>query len=230
MRIEPVKLKDALDVIKARAEQTRSVQAQIKDTYEFADWPLAQMVTDRTAFDAKETLASDKDSDESAARDPHNALLDRLHEATKAAVGAGKIHFADDPATAGRFKNLSASAGDRAGRTKEASDLLIAWDNADPNWKPTDALTLAAVQTLHDQTAAAGLALDDAENNAAAAHNHMNTLANGLWDLSVDWYGTVTSLYGENTEIGALVRSHITASGGSSPTPTPPAPPIPPPA
>lgn len=74
MHIEEATLKATLALIKARALATKVVQENILPTWEFADWPLATMVTDRAAFNAQELVAAGKDSHESAARGALNAV------------------------------------------------------------------------------------------------------------------------------------------------------------
>ncbi len=219
-------LMEDLALIEKRAQETRAVQSTILPTWEFADWPLTAMDTDRAAYDVQKGLADDADSDASGARGSRNGELDTLHEWTKGVVAGGKDHFHGDPGNAARFANLTAGSDTIGGRLKEAEKAITAWENSDAAWKPSDAITLTAFKAKYDLCKLLDKSADKAGSDASAAHKVKNVLANGLWVHCVAWYNLATSLYGPTTEVGALVRAQITVSSDGAPAPvvTPPAP------
>jgi len=212
MHIEEVVLLASLALIKARALATKVVQENILATWEFTDWTLSQMVADRAAYNAQEVLAAVKDSNEAAARGTLNAAMDQLHYNTKIGVAGGKAHFHADPVNSARFARLLASEQDVEGRLTEALELKTAWENSDVTWKPTNALTLAAFQAEYAAAVALRDALVDAQDEASAASKVKNVLANGLWGNCVRWYEVATTIYAENTAIGADIRAQIPVS------------------
>jgi len=219
MHIPTTRMKAALHLIKARALATKVVQESILPTWEFGPWPLTAMVADRAAFDAQEVVVADLDSDESDARGEKDAASDQLHASTKIGVAGGKAQFQGDPGNAARFAKLLAGEDDLAGRLDEALELITAWENSDPLWKPTTALTLTAFKAEYAALKAKRDALKKAESDATAGHGTLNKLANGLWEHCVDWYRVATTVFDAGTPIGDQIRTEIPTSPEQIPPP-----------
>jgi len=219
MHIPTTKLKAALHLIKARALATKVVQESIAPTWEYGPWPLTAMVADRAAFDAQEVIVADLDSDEADARGEKAAASDQLHQSTKIGVAGGKAQFQGDPGNAARFDKLSAGKDDLAGRLDEALELITAWENSDPLWKPTTALTLTAFKAEYAALKTKRDALKKAESDATGGHGTYNKLANGLWDHCVDWYRVATTVFDEGTPIGDQIRTEVPTSPEQIPPP-----------
>lgn len=230
--------REPLPYIKLRLDATIGVETSIQDEFDWADWPLAAMTPARTALVAKvaavdaldSTVASirrslDKPKDDPADLGPPG-MVDDLHEMTREAVGTGKIHFKHDAGKYGRFEKLTGGAQSRPARMKEAELLIPAWQAADAAWSPLPGVTLAALQALYALCQETLRLLDVAESNATEGHKELDALADGILDLLIAWYETITTLYAATTEIGAQVRSEIPTTY-SPPAATPPVVPAP---
>jgi hypothetical protein len=237
----------SIDFLKNRVDKTLSVQRQIAATWTWpiktvAEWEADSTQLDKSQPDTAAATAIAATTRADGVRGQLDQRLATIHAQTLAVVGVMRVRAERAPEHRHVVDELSARGNSRKEIEDEAAALLSAWkEEFGPNFAPAPEITFDGFKALLFGDATANpkrpslrdlkQALSDAATVERREVGRVSVLLTRVERDAVDWYAEATSIYGEATEIGALLRAEIPTTSDYNPaTPAQPKPAQPTPA
>ena len=204
-----------ISVVRARAQATRDVQAELAALWSWPEKTLAQWDTDLALLTEKERAETASEQEEHAIRAQRNVAYKALERFTMQALAALKVSVRGDTAALETLKRLPGQPFGRPQSLARAKAVAEAWKTL----RPALALSSSHTHAAFESALAHAADLDATTSAAKAKWRHAaETLAEHAAHLDSDnkaWFALASRLYGPETPEGALIRSRVPVTGKS---------------
>ena len=200
-------MKEPLNYIKERSSATSLIMSQIAP-----EWTAPGFITPAayatlvTELNTQSNLVTERDAQLALAAGEWDDALAQWHASSVCVsqVARGAFRGTDK---LGAWRNVRATRGSREKITQAGQAIESAWVATDPTWVPKAGLTLVAYQAQRTAALNKQAAHGAAERNANLERATLSVKADGLYDLSVQWYLMATGAFPAGTVTGDLIRT-----------------------